>query len=241
MKEAVSAALLKDLSYELSNEELGAAIRVVTRICETQKPVARRTIHITAGMDRKRWDEMEDDILKFFDFDEQGINLFTSSTASPTDRFDMVFSSKGRQRELPMVRPTTRRPSLPQYAKDEKPPAISIRKAIWDQAIHIFKAAGMSEKTARSILAGMLKNYPEGDVAMAVSDAAKKDVLAEPHTWIIGRLKGEARKRKDSTGKVPPATRNQVVTPELGGISQNRAKKIRQKNASLRLRTTDHS
>ena len=70
---------------------------------------------------------------------------------------------------------------------------------------------------------------------MAVSDACRKDALAEPHTWIFGRLKAEARKRGNGQAQGARApSKNKLVTPELTGISNNKAEKIRQKNAALR-------
>jgi hypothetical protein len=236
MREAISAAILTELSCELGNEELGAAIRLIARLCETNRPVSIRTAHISAGMDKASWAEVSESVLQFFHVSDAGIDLPQNAEAEPQVE-DNVVSIKERPNELNLFVRPMRRPQVPQYATAEKPPNVSIRKAIYDQAIALFKEANMSEKTARAILATMLKNYPEGDVAMAVSDACRKDALAEPHTWIFGRLKAEAKKRGSGQPQGARAPgKNKLVTPELTGISNNKAEKIRQKNAALRAR-----
>jgi len=233
MREAISAAILTELSCELGNEELGAAIRLISRLCETKRPVSLRTAHISAGMDKGTWNEISSAVLAFFEVDENALDL-PQTVLSEVDDDTTMLSLKSTQNELNlMVRPA-RRPTVPQYATAEKPPAISIRQALYDQAVRLFTDAGMAEKTARSILASMLKNYPEGDVAMAVSDAARKDALAEPHTWILGRLKAESRKRNAGSSNMPkPANPDRIVTPERAGISAARAEKIRARNRAL--------
>jgi hypothetical protein len=237
MREAISAAILTELSYELSNEELGAAVRLIARLCETNRPISLRTAHISAGMDKDSWGELSKAVLQFFDVSDRGIDLPGDGSTQDGTEESKVVSIKERQNEMNLFVRTSRRPQVPQYAAAEKPPNVSIRKAIWDQAITLFKGAGMSEKSARSVLASMLKNYPEGDVAMAVSDACAKDALAEPHTWIFGRLKAEARKRGGGNGQgARGPSRNKLVTPELTGISNTKAEKIRQRNASLKLK-----
>lgn len=234
MREAIPAAVLTELSCELGNEELGAAIRLISRLCETNRPVSMRTAHISAGMDKNSWSEVAESVLQFFTVSDAGIDL-PAANGVECAQDDKPVSLKERSNELNLFVRPMRRPQVPQYAAAEKPPNVSIRKAIYDQAIALFKEANMSEKTARAILATMLKNYPEGDVAMAVSDACRKDALAEPHTWIFGRLKAEARKRGNGQAQGARApSKNKLVTPELTGISNNKAEKIRQKNAALR-------
>lgn len=235
MREAISAAILTELSCELGNEELGAAIRLISRLCETKRPISTRTAHISAGMDKKSWEEISDAILPFFVVSEEGIHL-PGMNEDQDDADGETISIRKSQKEMNLLVRPNRRATVPKYATAERPPNVSIRKAIYDQAISLFKDAGMAENTARAILASMLKNYPEGDVAMAVSDASKKDALAEPHTWIFGRLKAEARKRnstKPTTMK--PTSQNKIATPEITGISRNKADRIRAQNASLKL------
>lgn len=239
MKEAISAAVLTELSCELSNEELGSAVRLIARLCETKRPISVRTAHIAAGMDKPSWLEISPAVLAFFEVTETEITLPTGADVSDDPEVE-VLSSRRVQSELRIAVSPNRRPQVPQYATTEKPPNVSIRKAIWDQAIHLFSDAGMSEKTSRSVLAGMLKNFPEGDVAMAVSDASSQDALAEPHTWILGRLRADAKKRFTQTkNHGPKQSPHKLVTPELTGISQTKADKIRARNRGLTLKLED--
>ena len=157
MREAISAAILTELSCELSNEELGAAIRLIARLCETKRPISIRTAHISAGMDKPSWSEISDAVLSFFHVTESGIDLPKDADVSD-DKDHNVISVRRGQGEMNMIVNPMRRPQVPQYATQEKPPNVSIRKAIYDQALGLFKDAGMSENTARGILASMLKN-----------------------------------------------------------------------------------
>lgn len=235
MREAISAAILTELSCELNNDELAAAVRLLSRLCETGRPIALRMAHISAGCESQTWEIIKPQVLSFFKIQDDALTL--PEHAIIEDSEEPLVSLKERQGELNLHVRSARRPTVPQYAIEDKPQPVSIRSALWNNALVLFKNAGMSEKTARSMLAALLKKYSEGDVAMAVSDACKKDCLAEPHTWILGRLKAQDKRRSAAAQTGPkPANPARIATPERMGISNQRAEKIRSRNAALKIK-----
>lgn len=232
MTGAIPVGLLTELSCELSNEELGAAVRLIARLCEVQRPIPLKTVHISAGMDKKSWLEISDSILAFFEVTDTDISL---PVIEQQDDEQMI-SIRTSNRELAMNVRSRSRPKVPHYHEAEKPEAISIRKAIFDQGVALFQREGKSMNTARSMLATLLKNYSEGDVAMAISDAATKDAIAEPYSFILARLKSNSKKKRGGygTNAAPPVSKNQIVTPQITGISEQKAERIRRKNREIR-------
>lgn len=239
MHTSIAGVHLAGIASVLDNEELGAAIRILSRIASTGRPVPLDRARVISQMDLDRWTESKDLILEHFRVEDGMVG----HACLDEGRYPPVASSPqprtGRTAEMPIVHREVR-PTVPVFACRSQPERISMKRTAYMMATEIFTHAGQSESTARSVLASLLKNWPEGAVYEALSSAHKQGSIADPRGWIVRHLQRNARPTVSSRQKtdVPPparASRRQIVTAESAGVSQRTADSIRERNANLRI------
>lgn len=240
MQKQLDGKHLAAMAGALDNDELGAAVRLLSRIMSSGKPVAAKRGRIISQMTPERWDESEGAILEHFNVEADLIShdILDERQLPPVSM--PARAAPGRTGEMPIVHPT-RDITVPTYSSREMPERVSIKKAAFDTAIEIFQRSEMSANTARAVIASLLKNWPAGDVYEAISAADRQGFLADPRSWIVAQLQHNStpivssRTRRDATP--PPARRKprKIVTPQAVGVSQSTADHIRERNASLKL------
>lgn len=229
------------LACALENDELGAAIRLISRIIHSGSAIPKHRARIIAQMPEDRWTECAEDILEHFIVeDEQISHAALDETRRPSASLPPD-PSPGKTPDMPIVYPT-RDTTVPKFTTREIPERVSIRRAAYDLAQEIFRRANQTSNTGRAILASLLKNWPEGDVYEALVHAEKQEFIVDPRGWIVAHLQRNstphvcARGRKQEA--TPPPQRKhprKIVTPETAGVSQATAGLIRDRNANLKL------
>lgn len=240
MRRILDGTHVTDMAASLENDELGAAVRILSRILSTGKPVPLGRVRIISQMGENAWAASQDAILEFFDVEADTVShaALTESTmpsvsAAPKER-------AGRTADLPLVS-TVRRQVVPNYVSREAPERISIKQAAYSTMVRLCGAVGQSENTARAMLASLLKTWPEGDVYNAVAQADRQDFVADPRSWITASLKRHSQPtvRQPVHGNhvvpAPVAKKHKLATPEALGVSQGTADKIHQRNSALGL------
>lgn len=241
MNATIDTKHLIDMAAGLSNDELGAAIRLLNRLISTGKTVSIARARTICQMDEDHWSESSSEILSYFDVCKDMI----SHKALEAVRLPAV-STKPRARagvtaDMPIVHPMKDN-RVPSYVSREKPEIISMKRTAYIMMTEIFARSDQSENTARALLASLLKTWPEGDVYEAISAAEKQKYIVDPRGWIVKHLQRNSkpivanRSRRDA---FPPperkSTQREIVTPESSGVSNKTAQQIRSRNAALKL------
>lgn len=232
---------LAEMASSLSNEELGAAVRLLNRIASTKKPISMSRARTICQMPEDNWEESSSEILSYFKIEDDKIShsmiddLKLPPVATPPR------ARAGVTAEMPIVHPMKDN-RVPAYVSRNKPEIISMKRTAYIMMTEIFARSDQSENTARALLASLLKTWPEGDVYEAISAADKQKYLVDPRSWIVKHLQRHSqptvanRTRRDFC---PPPERKpskrEIVTPEAIGVSSKTAEQIRNRNASLRL------
>lgn len=236
------------MAAELTNDELGAAVRLLCRIVETGHRIAPTRIHRIAMMSAQEWGDMSSDVLRFFDVTEDGRvghDLLAHASAPPAA--EAPRTRAGRTSEMSLVVPTaqTRVPGFPDAAPSR---TVSIKKAAFDTIVDLFRRSGQSESTARAVMASLMKNWPQGDVFAAVDAAARatdSDFLVDPRSWIVAWLKNNSTpltstRRSTHVAAPAPAPRARkparIATPDFMGLTDQAATTIQERNRALRLK-----
>lgn len=241
MQKYVDDKCLVALAGALENDELGAAVRLLSRILVGGKPVPQVRARIICQMTEERWSESRDAILEHFTVDGDHITHPALTRASLPSAEKASEPTPGRTGEMPVVFPT-RCLSVPSFPQRETPEKISMKRAAYDVAIEIFARSDQSANTARTILSSLLKNWPAGDVYEAIAAADREDFLVDPRSWIVAYLQRNSRPivagtKRDKAGSPPPQRKSprRIVTAETMGVSESTAKRIREQNARLHL------
>ncbi|MFZ3583797.1 hypothetical protein ACOI1H_16710 [Loktanella sp. DJP18] len=244
MLKQVDAKHIVEMSAALENSELGGAMRLLSRIMSTGRPIAADRAHIVAQMTAETWLDSKLAILDFFEIAGDEIShqalqhaITPSISSAPKQRL-------GQTAPLPIVNPA-RQVVVPNYPCRNAPERISIKQAAFDTMVRMCNAADQSENTARAILASLLKTWPEGDVYNAVYQAEKQGFLVDPKRWILASLKKTSLPTVRQTHQrgaivAAPQKRHEMTTPGSVGVSQSAADKIRDKNRALKLDLTSH-
>lgn len=247
------------LAAALTPDNFRLAVRIVSHHAAFGQGMPEAIATTFLGITRKKWEKAAAALRPFFETANGRWTLPSarSLTAPPLptaswageDALGMRTSHAG----LPLGVPASGA-TLPLLVAGVKPamparPAEAIRKAP-SLAQHIFKAgvallvtAGRNEAQARQCIARLLKDWEEGDVAEAI-DAALKQELVDPYSWMRARLKAVAKKRdpsRPSHAAANPPPRRQIVrparpiaSPSLLGVSDGMAARIRAASARHR-------
>jgi len=247
------------LAAALSAEDFRLAVRIVSHHAAFGQGMPEAIATTFLGITRRKWEKVAAALRPYFETAGGRWTLPSARTLAPPPR---PSSSWAGEDALGMRTPHVGLPpgvpasgaTLPLLVAGVKPllparPAEAVRKAP-SLAQHIFKAGvallvsgGRSEAQARQCIARLLKDWEEGDVAEAI-DAALKQELVDPYSWMRARLKAVATKRdpaKPSPAAVHPPSRRQVVrparpiaSPDLLGVSEGMAARIRAASARHR-------
>lgn len=242
MRKQVDAKYFVEMSSALENDELGAAIRMLSRIISTERPIPSARVHIVAQMSKKEWESSSTSILDLFEVCGDEVS-HAALRESLTPSVSAVTKGRvGQTQSLPIVSPA-RKVVVPNYPSRDAPDHISIKQAAYVTMVRMCKAANQSENTARAVLASLLKSWPEGDVYQAVYQADRQGFLVDPKKWIIASLKQNStptvRQTYQRGPAVPAPMKKHIMTsPESVGVSSSTAEKIRSRNRSLTLNLT---
>jgi len=241
MPTRLDIAHIQDMANSLENEELGAAVRLLCRMLATDRPVPVHRAAVIARLSGEKWEECSPDILEPFDVVDGHIGHAALAEAQLPKAAEPEKPRAGRTDHLPIISPT-RQVASPTYPLPGPPERLSIKKAAFDVMVSLFARANLSENTARSIMAGLLKNWPEGDVYEAISAADRQVELVDPKSWIVASLQRHSRPLAHSRSsfqreEVPPPSRaaRRLVTAEIAGVSEKTARAIQERNKGLRL------
>ncbi|WP_093255954.1 hypothetical protein [Rubrimonas cliftonensis] len=146
------------------------------------------------------------------------------------------------------VRPASAAPAPPGLAgaaAGRQPP--TLKQTAIAQGLRLFMGAGKSEDAARRILGALFRDLRDGVVFEALAAAVQRaGDIAEPLGWIKAYAEknyGAAARRphhrpaaaaRVGAAPVSPQPSRPIATPELLGISPERARKIRERNTLLR-------
>jgi hypothetical protein len=244
----IRAELIAEMASGLTNEELGGAFRLLSRIISSEKPIPADRAHLIAQMDAASWASSMGGVLEFFCVLDDGSisHELLEARALP--------ACAGRAAPGPtstvaatIISPTRRPVSafkVPGYARSEKPVVTSIKKAIFDNGVALIERSGKSSAVARAIVNNLLNQWQEGDVASVFASASKRPDLASPHEWIVKtlqktgtpRLSGRPFASRDQSPAPRPAQDRAMATPDLLGVSSLTAAHIRKQNAGLKFK-----
>lgn len=242
-KIGIPSTTLSTLAASLTNEELGAAVRLLSHVLGTRSPVAPSRVPVVARVSDAEWQTMRDAVLQHFVARQTGEishalleALALPGSAEPAGPVPVASAA------IALVDHTRRPTSVPTYGQHQRPEIVSIRKAIFDNGITLFTDSRRSETTARSLVAGLVKTYREGDIGEAISAANRQAELVDPYTWVVAWLRQNATPkstREPGKGSPVPARKGKeprpLATPEFLGISPARAEEIRTRNSNLKL------
>lgn len=237
----ISGENISAMAGVLTNEELGAAIRILSVLLVSGKPIPLPRLPAAAGVSPEHWEEISDAVLSCF--------LVLASGSLSHDLLERRSlpacigsrNSLGAAEHMQLPVERTRRNQVATFAAPNRPEPISIRKAIFDNGVELFTRADKSPATARSLIASLAKTYRDGDLAEAFAAAIREKDLIDPYPWILEYLKRSAtpksaryHQRPSSAAPRPRAPRPEV-TPEFLGVSPGRAEEIRKRNRNLTL------
>jgi len=229
------------MAEAMDNEELGAAMRLLAHIMKQQKPMPFNRARSVAQVSRSQWQEIEPVILSHFiqEGDMLSHKCLTLPDLPSVGTQERVLSQPGTL-PLPLVEPV-RTVVAPAYASRDVPERISIKGTAFKMIADIFAPTEQSPNTARAVLAGLLKAWPEGDVYAALNAAQRAGDIADPRSWLTAHLQRNstplvARRFANGPSAPPsPAPRKprQVVSAEAAGVSAQTAQKISDLNRTL--------
>lgn len=245
MRRAINAKHIVEMSASLDNDELGAAVRILAKIAHTGRSVPMSRMTVIAQMSDAAWAASSAAILEFFEVDATGNVAHAIMAENQIPDVSLpVRTAYGHTPEIPLVEPT-RVLRTPKHVSRETPDSVSIKKAAFDTLVRLFHNSNQSEHSARSVMASLLKNWPEGDVYRAVYKADCQEFLADPKSWIIGHLKSESApitrvsssKQRDFSVPAPkPKAPREIASAQMLGVSDSTLASIRAKNKSLTVR-----
>lgn len=237
----INANCFISLAGALDNVELGAAIRLLTRMVSTGKPVTLSRAKTISQLNNDQWDESGAEILSHFIVSDGTITHPEIANAALPPVATAARPRAGQTLDMPIVHPTKGH-QVPSYVSRDRPELLSMKKTAYLMMADIFARSDQSENSARALLASLLKNWPEGDVYQAISHADKQKYLVNPRSWIIKHLQTHstpvvAARSNRQTFPAPQAKARprDLVTPEFTGVSSRTADNIRKRNAGLKL------
>jgi len=232
---------LAEMTSSLENHELGAAVRLLSRIVTSGRTVPLARARTVCQMTEEAWEVSGEEILSHFVLGDGRVGHRALDEARIPPVASRPKVRVGVTADMPIVHPTKDN-RVPAYISRDKPEIISMKRTAYIMMTEIFARSDQSENTARALLASLLKNWPEGDVYEAISAAGKQQYIVDPRGWIVKHLQRTsrpivaARSRRETC---PPPERKpiqrELVTPEAMGVSTSTAQKIRDRNANLRL------
>ena len=243
MNKAIKASTLSELSDSLSNEELGAAVRLLVRILERGEPLPMRNIHIAAGVTKESWDAMADAVLSFFDVSDNRLNvahwLHSIQSASTSTKK----STRKKQEDLFLtVAEIVTTPAPKSLQKKQQENVASVRSQVFEKGTKHFEANGFSSTAAKKAVARLCKTYDENKLLEAFADAigaAKYE--EEPYGDIVKRVRRlQGTVKADGPGGSAKGNRT-IVSAAHVGLSEHTAQAIRDRNSrfgNFRLGTT---
>lgn len=235
---------LSRMTADLTNDELGAAVRLLCRLSDTRESIAPARLHRVAMTTPEQWADMSSEVLRFFRVSDDGRvgHEILEADATPPIATPAV-AKPGTTSELSLVIPTapTRAPGFPDAAPGK---TVSIKKAAFDTMVDLFRRSNQSESTARAVMASLIKSWPQGDVFQAIdaaSRAARDDFLVDPRSWVLAWLKSNSApltsSRRASTITAPaPRKPARIATADFMGLTDRTAQAIQTRNKALRLK-----
>ncbi len=244
MIKGIDTQHVAEMATALTNDELGAAIRLLSRIATTGKPATAQRVPVICQVSPSVWDEIKDGVLEHFSVLEDGRighALLDNATLPEAERPSRLRA--GQTPDMPFHHLGQPSRQVPKHAAAGRPEPISIRKAAFDTAVRVFKNADQSESTARTAMSVFLKDWPEGDVYWAFDQADRQESLVDPRSWITACLKQRSKpntrtSRFENRGPQVAAPRSKkklIATAQNLGISDSTAADIRSKNRALKL------
>lgn len=240
----IDGKTILEMAGVLENDELGAAIRLLSTLISTKRPVSKDRARKIARLNEEQWNLNASDILSFF---QECDGLITHRAIEEAKLPELAAPAKprrGQTVEMPIVHPF-KQPQAPAFGQREHHPVVSIKSAAYNSIVELFMASDQSANTARSVLGSLLKNWPEGDVYSAIGaarEASRNDFVVNPRAWLVAYLKNNSTPSTPSRGHpaasvAPPLARKprNIATPELTGISSTTADRLRDHNKRLRL------
>lgn len=240
----IDGTTILEMAGVLENDELGAAIRLLSTLISTNRPVSKERARKIARLGEQEWELNAADILSFFQEQDGLITHRVIEEARVPELASPAKPRSGQTAEMPIVHPF-KQPQAPAFGQREQHPVVSIKSAAFNSIVELFRASDQSENTARGVLGSLLKNWPEGDVYSAISAAciaSKNDFVVDPRAWLVAHLQKNSTPCTSSRGHragsvAPPPARKprNIATPELTGISSKTADRLRDHNKTLRL------
>jgi uncharacterized protein YdaU (DUF1376 family) len=233
-----------EMATALTNDELGAAIRLLSRIATTGKPATAKRAPVICQVSSTEWEEIKEGVLEHFAMLDDGrIGHAILEAASLPEAERPAKARSGQTPDMPFHQLGQPSRQVPRHSAAGRPEPISIRKAAFDTAVRVFKNADQSESTARAAMSVFLKDWPEGDVYWAFDQADRQESLVDPRAWITACLKQRSKpntrtsrfEHRGAPVAAPRAKKKEIATAENLGISSSTAENIRNKNRLLKL------
>lgn len=234
---------LANMAISLENQDLGAAVRILQSMLSTGCEIPVSRLAAIAQMTNDAWEASSKSILRHFKVQDGMV----SHQILEQSRLPMVEltprSRVGHTPEMPIVHPL-RTQVVPTYVDRSMPERISIKSAAYKSIAELYRRCNQNENTARTVLTGLLKNWPEGDIYSALEAAARQTYIENPRGWIVTYLRNHSTpltltSHRPGHGSIVPPPRSRathsIATPESLGVSATTAETIRQRNRSLKL------
>lgn len=242
MRKTIDVKMIGDMAASLENAELGAGLRILGRILSSGKPIPVARLRVVSQMSEEEWTTSSEAILEFFEVSDEAVSHAALRDCALPDVSRPAREQAGKSGELPLVQPTRQKHQVPSWPARETQDRISIKSTAFDILVRLFVRTDQTPNTARSVMASFLKNWPEGDVYQAVAEADRQEFIADPRSWILANLKRNSQPivRKSHahmvTTPAPVARKkHELATPEVLGVSNTTAEKIRSRNAAIGL------
>jgi hypothetical protein len=249
MRKAIDTKYLTEITTSLENIELGAAIRILTKIVSSAKSVSGQRAHVIAQMSLEEWEAVSDEVLQYFiigpDLEITHRALLEGSMPAIETIQNQSTSSTSN---LPIVE-LTRRIVAPQHPRHDATARLSIKRTAYIIMVKLFERSHQSENTARAAMASLLQAWPEGHVYDAVATADRQEHVVDPRSWILGHLRANSsplvnKKRrfaKDAETAAPAPRRHRSIDPQSLGVSQSTVDRMRDKKSVFKMKIGETS
>jgi hypothetical protein len=248
MRKAIDTKYLTEITTSLENAELGAALRILTKVMSSGKSIHISRAHVVAQMTADEWSAVSEEVLQSFivgpDLSITHRALLESAIPSIETAADQPAS---KTYNLPIVE-LTRRTVAPQHPRHDATARLSIKRTAYDIMVKLFERSHQTENTARAAMASLLQAWPEGHVYDAVAKADKQDHVVDPRSWILGHLRANSsplvnkkRKYTTETAPAPTARKHRSIDAESLGVSQSTVDRMRDKKSLLKMKLGEAS
>lgn len=246
------------LAAALTPDDFRLAVRIVSYHAAFGQGMPEAIATTFLGITRKKWEKVASALRPFFETASGRWTLPSARSLAappPTTSWagEDALGMRTLHASLPPGVPASGatlpllvagiRPVMPARPAEAARKAPSLAQHIFKAGVSLLVAAGRNEAQARQCIARLLKDWEEGDVAEAI-DAALKQELIDPYSWMRARLKAVAKKRdlsksSHATDSLPAKRQvvrpaRPIVSPDMLGISDGMAARIRAASARHR-------